>query len=225
MALTIPARHKPILGQLLQLRSEDRAALLEALRRLKVTTLDVGRLAKEIQADTGLDLEQAEQVLSMLMSMYAIPYTSSVDRSKVPADLVEAVEKEKSLAASAEDLSAFRAFIEDALALDSTLGVISKAALLTTGNERLYCTAKIFSDLRPVFGDDIDEPLAFVGSHVLRLTYHLTDFSTEDIYITFGHDDLARLSDVIKRAQEKEGSLRGAAERFGVRYLVTGDQC
>jgi len=89
--------------------------------------------------------------------------------------------------------------------------VVSKAFDLATDDERTFCDARILTDLRPVFGPQIEEgPQAMVVLHSLKLTYHQGSQKHQQFYIALDDDDLKTLRKLIERAEAKAKALRPA---------------
>ena len=92
-------------------------------------------------------------------------------------------------------------------------GLVTKVRDLNLEHERKFCNARILTDLRPVFGPNVDEgPQALFVSHVLRLAYHRGKEETEDFYVSLGADDLRELRKLIDRAENKAKSLRSISK-------------
>jgi hypothetical protein len=88
-----------------------------------------------------------------------------------------------------------------------SLESISKAIVLQRSHERVYCQAKIFSDIRSVFGDDVKSaPVAATISHTLTIRYHENGHHQE-VFVMLDRYDLDQLEEVIKRAKQKDLSL------------------
>jgi len=83
----------------------------------------------------------------------------------------------------------------------------------------LYCDAKILSDIRPVFGDDLSEgPISAVITHTLKLAYH-EGGEHKEFFIVMDQQDLITLFEVIDRAHEKEQALTGLLQKSGIPRL------
>jgi hypothetical protein len=79
---------------------------------------------------------------------------------------------------------------------------------LQRDGERLYCDAKILSDIRPVFGDKPTvRPVGAVVTHTLRIGYHLGGDHRE-FHIILDVQDLEALKVAVDRAQAKDKTLR-----------------
>jgi hypothetical protein len=101
----------------------------------------------------------------------------------------------------------------------TTLNTLSKAIRLQRDGERLYCDAKILSDIRPVFGDDVSQgPISVVITHTLKLGYHEGD-DHKEFFIVLDAQDLINLSEVIERAHEKAETLDALLEKTGLPRL------
>src|SRR5205085_649732 len=91
-------------------------------------------------------------------------------------EIAEAVIKSPVLTASGklseEQRETLRKRLELLLGLDSTLGVTAKALDVMTEHERTFCTARILSDVRPVFSGGAEHASAAVIIHNLQLGFH-----------------------------------------------------
>lgn len=88
--------------------------------------------------------------------------------------------------------------------------IVAKAYDLAT-EERTFCTARILTDLRPVFGARVEDgPQAMVVLHTLKLVYHEGSKRHEEFFVALDADDLKALRKVIDRAEAKADTLRPA---------------
>jgi hypothetical protein len=89
-------------------------------------------------------------------------------------------------------------------------GLISKIDDLRTESERVFCHARIVTDLRPVFGSDVEKgPMAVLVTHNLKIAYHGASGSGDhEFYVSLDTGDLGELKDVILRAEAKARTLR-----------------
>lgn len=102
-------------------------------------------------------------------------------------------------------------------------GVISKIDDLRNESERVFCHARIVTDLRPVFGSDVQKgPMAVLVTHSLKIAYHGPGRNGDhDFYVSLDAGDLSELKDVILRAEAKAKTLRSTVDSkirlFGVK--------
>lgn len=98
------------------------------------------------------------------------------------------------------------------------LNVSAKAIDLQTEDERVFCDARILTDLRPVFGSDsAATPEGLTIVHILKLGYDQGGERHRDFYVALNADDLQTLRKVIDRAEAKAKSLKNAIRDF--RYI------
>jgi hypothetical protein len=88
---------------------------------------------------------------------------------------------------------------------------------LATEDERTFCNARIVTDLRPVFGSEIEGgPKAMVVVHLLKLAYHQRGDSHENFYVSLDASDLKSLRQIIDRAELKARTLESAVKDIRV---------
>jgi hypothetical protein len=87
-----------------------------------------------------------------------------------------------------------------------------------TAHERIFLTARIFSDIRPVFGDSIESASAAVVVHNLKITVRRNE-KEEDIFIALDNNDLRELKEVVDRAEKKTKALASILEKSHVKFL------
>jgi len=150
---------------------------------------------------------QLARIIETLYTLYYIRELSGVTAAKFLEDLMEGVRNRPELKSSQKEISTLRSRLEELLSID-TLKTISKAARLQRDGERLYCDAKILSDIRPVFGaDPTIRPVGAVLTHTIKVGYH-EGRDHREFHIVLDSDDLRALSEVVRRAQAKEKTLR-----------------
>lgn len=99
------------------------------------------------------------------------------------------------------------------------LRTVAKAARLQRDGERLYCTAKILSDIRPVFGKDPTQaPVGAVLTHTLRIGYH-EGKEHKEFHIVLDSNDLDALGKAVQRAKAKDKTLREFLKTANLRNL------
>jgi hypothetical protein len=95
----------------------------------------------------------------------------------------------------------------------------SKALDLLTEHARVYHSARVLTDLRPVFADDeITSPSATLISHTLKVAYH-ADSGRDAFYVALDDQDLDELREVIERAQKKSAALKKLVSESGLTLL------
>ncbi len=115
----------------------------------------------------------------------------------------------------------FRQYLAEILSLDATLGVSAKASELKTEYANVFCTARIITDLRPVYGRDVLKgPTSAVVVHEARITYHEDGAdATKDFYVVLDSEDIQQLRKLLARAVNKERSLKSVARKGELNVL------
>lgn len=220
--LTIPAAHRRPLARLLALPKEGTKLMIEGLRHME-PTLDISKseFASKVAAAASQAPGETEDIFRMIQSLYL----ARAARGASIADFVDA------LCVAAESLnlpelkpkdgdwSQFKQDLTELLSLDQSLGLSAKAVDIQREHQRVYCDARVLTDLRPVFKDDVSEaPLAGVIVHTLRISYH-EGRRLEQLFVAMDREDLEELEDLVRRALAKEDSLRVLAQKAGLRCL------
>jgi hypothetical protein len=150
---------------------------------------------------------QLVSVLETIYTLYYIRELSGVDHPQFLEDLMDGIRDSRDPRLTPKDLPKLQSVLERILSID-TLKMIAKAARLQHDGERLYCSSKILSDMRPVFGEDPSiRPVGSVLAHTLKLTYH-EGGDHKEFHVVLDSDDLEVLGEVVQRAQAKDKTLR-----------------
>jgi len=164
-----------------------------------------------------------KKISEALVSMYLaksgrdIPLEEFANRV---ADALEAL-PDPALRLAPGDRGPFKEKLQILLGAE-VFGVISKIDDLRTESERVFCHARIVTDLRPVFGSDVRTgPMALLVTHTLKIAYHGSGRNGDnELYVSLDARDLSELKDVILRAEAKASTLRPVVDSkiklFGV---------
>jgi hypothetical protein len=211
--LTIPEEYTAGLAQLVALPDEAIRELTLALAE-SPASLDV----KNANAVTSLisarvpsiPTKDLRRVMAALLSLYSVRASSEVPTGEFLEDIIRAMKRSRrsdlSLNSPAIE-SNFRNRLQTLLAL-SALTTATKAVVIQHEHEHTLCTLRIFTDARPVYGEDVTSPPSATAiTHMLKLTYHEGD-DTKEIHVAFDKDDLLNLKSQIARAESKAAGLR-----------------
>jgi hypothetical protein len=129
----------------------------------------VQHVAEEIPS---IPVDKLNSMIETLYTLYHIRELSGVPSGRFLEDLIEGIQNSPHLPSPQKDLSQLHNLLDKLLNIE-TLRTVSKAARLQRDGERLYCEAKVLSDIRPVFGENpLDPPLGAVLTNTLRIGYH-----------------------------------------------------
>lgn len=199
----------------LGLLTEDEATrLVETFDELDAY-LTVDELANQaMHAATALD--HVDEVIVTLLGLTS--ETRYLEPEEVAQLLREALEGETT--------------VDVSRVVDVIARLTSSRALRTSANahevlaqhDRNFQSARIFTDLRPLFGEDPERPPSgAVIVEMLQLKTWSGDGRTETLRVAMDRTDLLELRAVIDRAIKKTDSLRRLMEDSGVAYFELGD--
>lgn len=218
MAVRVPEAAKKSLAQAMALGATTYSSLLEAMRSAP-TFLLVDDLARDVGTKANLPEAQTKEVVTLLANLYRVRELSGLSAEAFSDEVVQGAKTAGVPDAEATDIGAFKAFLVEALQLDQPLGVTSKVLDVMVQHDRVYCAARVLTDIRPVFGADInDGPQAAVLVHTLKLTYH-DGPEMRDVFFAMDRSDIEGLRGALERAMKKEQTLRDFANRANLRLV------
>ncbi|HEY0077924.1 MAG TPA: hypothetical protein VGB73_04700 [Pyrinomonadaceae bacterium] len=115
----------------------------------------------------------------------------------------------------------FKRFKERLTALFSieSLQLVAKAHDVLLEHARTFSRARIISDIRPVFGDKVEEPpIAAVIVHMLNIAY-VDSGKRKEFVVALDTKDIQLLMDALKRAQDKTESLQSVIASTNMTYI------
>lgn len=96
----------------------------------------------------------------------------------------------------------------------------SKALSLASEAQKTFSSARIFTDVRPVFGEEISDPSAAVIVHTLRIEF-VENNDDRQLFLALDGDDLDAISKVVDRAREKEKALKSFLSKSSLSVVDT----
>ncbi len=220
--LGIPEQQKGALVKLLRFSSKEWTLLLDVLKEMRPSLFGRSFIAawtkKAHVPESG-----ARELFGVLAGLYASMDIARDSPQVFASKACEAIRASVDLASQTKevDWDGFEAHLARALSFDETLGVSAKASELRAEYGKVFCSARILTDLRPVFGTDVDKgPLAAVVVHNAKITFHENgEETTKDFYVALDSEDIAELKKMLDRASRKEASLVATARKGGTNVL------
>jgi len=201
----IPPRYQPGFELLIGLSKDSGKKLLSQLHESS-ELVDIDELTKKITLP-NLEPDDIKQILDSLLSMFTFKESTELSAAQFTSELLEALSETKIDNLVPNDN--FRDFINELLKLtDISLYLNAKAKHLTHENNYVILESRIFTDIRPIFTEDIDCKLrGYVILHNLKLEYSEgSDY--KEAFFTLDKDDLEKLKENINRAETKEKIIR-----------------
>lgn len=217
---TIPKQHQDGLVRLLRLSEEEARKLRDVIKEMPAsikTSSIKSRVRSEFDA---LSPEQADSIANALVSLYSLRNYLDLPIPDFTDQLVEAMNQSGNEALTVPKDKTEQFEMQMASLLDSDpLTVTAKAPDVWFEHKHAFCSARILTDIRPIFGADVEElPLAAGIVHNLKITYHIEN-RTEDFYVALDSGDVLTLREVLDRADAKFETLKSILDAAKVSFL------
>ncbi|SRR6266404_3042059 len=221
--ITIPEPYESGLATIVGLSDDSVSELVSALRTIPAKLFPY-TLAHEISPNVqSIPVDDLREVIETLQSLYLTKVYHEVPANVMADDIAEAATENglsEQLKLSGLDRDKFRDRLATLLSIES-LEILAKALGILRNNQNVFHEARIISEIRPVFGSNVEEPPpAAVLLHMLNITCHGTD-GHKEFFIALDTDDIEVLRDVIDRAETKAESLKVMLNKAGTTYLET----
>jgi hypothetical protein len=209
--IRIPPRYIDSLRALRDLPEEGAERLFSALELGTPVATQSKLLASLADKLPEFDPDKASSLLDALLSLNAFRTSHSYPMD----DVAKAVSVAEGLREDGVDSAQFAQRLAKVLGT-ATLTLTAKAIDVSAADERIYHSCRIVTDVRPIFGDDPNEPpVSAVVVHSLQATYY-KDNRIESFHVALDDDDLTKLKEVVDRASSKAASLRAFLESAGL---------
>jgi hypothetical protein len=189
-------------------------AINEAEPTFQLSILQM-KVAETVQ---GVPKADIEAVLRAALNLYSMK--SRIGLS--PARSAEAVANSPTLSKSSDfsqdKRTALSLRLAKLLSCDKSLGMTSKAQEVMTQHERVFCHARILSDIRPVFANGPEAASAATIIHNLQIGFR-HDGKHEVVYVALDTDDIKKLKDIIERAEKKTAALEAVLRASRLTYM------
>lgn len=223
-SLKIPERFKPGITVLAQMPEVSYQEFLRATKSVPKTFTTAQEfeawIAPEVKALPAGDLRRLIDVVASLRRLLS---KFKVSAPKLVADVVEAAR------ASIGNFEGSNG-TDFAERLGSLLPIASfdivgiKARELQGEAERTFCEARVITDIRPVYGETVEEaPTALLVVHTLKLVFHEMS-GHKEFYLALDEEDIASLKKSLDRAEEKARTLKALFAKKDLRTVELKDQ-
>lgn len=205
----IPDNDKSSLRKIISLNEEDAVKLIQIFNEAPVI-LNVRAFNQNILSKIDfLDDKDAKNLVNTIGSLYQVRLDLDLSIDEFVDEIVEVMNEsgDDFRELLDNDIEKFRERFSKLLNVNA-LSLRTKTASLIVDHQIVYKSAKIISDIRPVFGDDIEQsPVGASLVHNLKVEYVEND---ELKYIHFALDDkdIGSLITLFKRTQSKSETLK-----------------
>lgn len=202
----IPAAFRPGFEKIKKLSSEEVESISEALSKSPLRGGLRGAIVTVSAQVPRLTVEDIEDIVRALYSMYLYRRDSDTSLPKFVSELVAAMRSSgKELTLSEDEKGGFQDAISKLLNIN-TIEIASKAQELRTDYAITFHNAKILTDIRPIFGKPEDRPIGAAITYTLKIEYHERG-EHKYFYVAMNADALGKMKKAIQRAELKASSL------------------
>jgi hypothetical protein len=216
--LRIPDGYAASLAEFVKLSPEELAAFLGAARE-REPSLALTELTNAIADQLAIGRQRMGEIVRTLSDLQTVREGYGLSVRDFVSQLHEAIVASGKAELLPRDWAAFEDAISEALSGDNAIAITSKARSVASEYPNVFCSGRILTDLRPVFGADVGQsPAAFVVIHTLKLVYHEND-SHQEFFVSLDRGDLEDLKMQAERALKKEISIKAHMAEKGVKIL------
>lgn len=175
----------------------------------------------EIKLNT-LSPEDTKAMNDALAPLYRSMRGGDVKPAQYANDIADSIKEEghedAGWAQSESQLTQFKERLTKLLTMPS-LQLIAKAHDILLEHAQTFFSARIVSDIRPVFGSDVEEPpVAAVIVHMLNIDYYQAGERREFV-VALDTKDVQDLLDVCERAKKKTERLQSVIASTNMTYI------
>jgi hypothetical protein len=204
--------------KLMKLSEDSFNQLISALEGIGPTLFPHELSDQVISKLKGISSEDVSEIIATIMSLSSHRVHDDATPEELAEQVAQAASEDSIAITSDKERDSFKKKLIKFFEL-STLYVSSKALGILQSNENLFCTARILTDVRPVFGSDAKvAPVAAVVVHMLDLSYH-KDGELKHLYIAMDSLDIDILKETLDRAETKAKTLKPLIKKAGVAFL------
>lgn len=208
MAIKIPDSEKQAVRRILALGDEELNWFFEKLDQF-TPALRVDDLLAQIEGEGPIDIKSMGTFLKAAANIHFAQLKLGYTPEEFAKQLLEAVKVEHIVDEPPDGNWSGIETILSRLISAKGLQVMASAMDVASEHENTFCSARILTDLRPVFGQEVSEPpVASVLGHTLLISYHDDTGKIREFHFALDAEDLGKIEEVIGRALIKEKSLR-----------------
>ncbi len=224
MAVTrIPQQFRLGFAKIKTLSSADVDTLVAALETSPRTGGLKGMISSVAAQVPSLKKGDVEDIVRTLYSLYLYRADADTLLPGFISELIGAMRAtgEKSLALPEEAENEFQDKLTRLLGV-TEFAVASKADQLRSDYAKTFHSAKILTDIRPIFGKPEEIPIGAAITHTLKIEYH-EEGEHKQFYIAMDAEDLQQMRKVLQRADDKASSLKSLLKNAGLPDMSEGE--
>jgi len=169
----------------------------------------------------GLSKEDIENLVDAIYSLYFLRSDSDISVQQFLADLLEAIKESDNKeiqTTNVAELAILESKFKSLLTI-RPLSALTKAHELRGDFANVFWDAKVISDIRPVWDEDVNVPPdGVVITQTLKLKYGDLE-GPRELYLNMNEEDIELLISVLMRAQQKRDTLESLAKESWMKIL------
>jgi hypothetical protein len=211
--LIIPREYRAGLSQVKKLSPDDVAGIRAALDKTPIG-LGPETSATDVLKSYTVAGGDAKQIGNAIGSLYGLRSRTESSLEEFINDIANAMEgvSEPELRLLPTERQRFTENLS-ALLGATVFSLNAKVFDLATDDERTFCSARILTDLRPVFGPRIEDgPQGMIVVHLLKLGYHQGAERHKQFFVSLDGNDVRELKKILERAESKTAALKNSVK-------------
>lgn len=214
--LHIPEQYRQGVEKIANLQDKEFEELLVTVQHEPPTLQREAFIASVASKAKGISPSDISAIVDTLMALYVVRAFLELPID----DFVNNISATQDIDLSSTQRNQLRRQLGAFLALDS-LTVTSKALGVLSESERGFHDARVITDVRPIFGENVAvPPAAAVIFHTLEINYHYNrGRSVDGFFVVLDTADIQTLREVLNRADAKARSLVSMLEAAKVLHL------
>ena len=218
-ALKIPGRYRPGFVVLATLSDSSFDEFLTAAKHAPANFSTARELELWLGSEvTSISPEDLTKLVDSITSFFRLRSKYALTAVKLAADLAAGARESISGFLVPEGVD-FEGRLAALLGVDA-FGVIAlKAKELQTQAERVFVEARVLTDIRPIFGEDVlESPTGMIIVHTLKIVTH-EGTGHKEFFAALDAEDITALKKTLERAEEKAKSLKGLLDKSGLKSI------
>ena len=208
--INFPPQFKPVLTKLGQLDEPAAEELISTVNGVAATLNHKTLTANLVSAIGQMAADEANSIVSAIVTLATVMVAHNVEVAEFVSDICASLRDPiatEGSAAPAVDLLPVLGSRLTRLLGSPGLVLSVKASFLQREHTNVLLDAKVITDIRPVFFENLEAPASTVLVHHLKLSY-IHDNAPHEIYVSMDDSDLTTLKKSITRAEEKRKALK-----------------
>lgn len=216
--MAIPESEISKLDRIANMPDGDFSSLLAAL---KITAPSINLRnysANLVKASPQLKDDDVLPVIAVFFALNRSKENSGLDSEKVIALASNFLSETHSTRFPSQKLSLLQKRLKHLFDSGNAATLACKSMNVLTAHEHIFLNARIFSDIRPVFGNSTESIQAAVVVHNLKITYRQSS-EDKEFFVALDSDDIETLKKIIARAESKTTAVASLLEKSKVTFL------